>query len=57
MTTIDPNGEVPDCSDSGTAEVIGVRPGMKLYDEYGNFVCELGEPRKVLTEEERQRNR
>jgi hypothetical protein len=30
---------------------------MKLYDEYGNYVCELGEPRKPWTEEDRQRNR
>jgi hypothetical protein len=30
---------------------------MELYDQNGRFVCELGEARKPLTEEDRQRIR
>ena len=45
------------CPDSQAATAIIIRPGMKLYDEQGNFVGELGEPRKPFTEEDRQRTR
>jgi cell division protein ZapA len=51
----DTSGEAGSSSPNG--EAISVRPGMELFDQNGNFVCELGEPRKALTDEERQRNR
>jgi len=71
MTLIDPdgmgrqpvNGEHREASgEEETTEEAGscdfrIRPGMKLFDEYRRFVGELGEPRKPLSEEDRQRNR